>query len=143
MNPFAVVPTPTLACSTRTLSPMERGKFSLYSSAMVAVTVLSEALYTKLLTLIPFGLSKGRMTGLALFKDWEFLRILTFVSPKLYLISISEIFFPVDPSKTIRAGGTVYPWPNEVIPILLNLRKVVNSKIWGICASGAKVGSVG
>ena len=138
-----MVPTPTLACSTRTLSPMESGKFSLYSSAMVAVTVLAEASYTKLLTLIPFGLSKGRIIGLVLFNDWEFLRILTFVSPKLYLISISLIFFLVVPSKTIKAGGTVYPCPNEVIPILLNLRKVVTSKIWGSCASGAKVGSVG
>ena len=110
---------------------------------MVAVTVLPEASYTKLLTLIPFGLFKGRIIGLVLFNDWEFLRILTFVSPKLYLISISSIFFLVVPSKTIKAGGTVYPWPNEVIPILLNLLKVDTSKIWGSCASGAKVESVG
>ena len=134
---------PTLACSTNTLSPTESGKLSLYISAIVAVTVLSSRSNTKLLTLTPFGLSSGRIIGVELLRVCEFLKILTFVSPKLYLISRSVSLFLVVPSRTTKAGGTVYPWPNEVMPILSNLKKVVTSNTWGSCASGAKVGSDG
>ena len=66
---------------------------------------------------VPFGFCVGTILGVTGLNPYEFLRIVTEVSPTLYSMSRSVTNLSVLPSNTRSLGATLYPLPKEVIPM--------------------------
>ena len=87
MYPEAVDPTPTLAFSTRTLSPTLNGNGSIYSPIafkvplkvflIVTVTSCVELLYSIFFALMPLELPTAIKVGVVSLRDSEFSKIST------------------------------------------------------------------
>ena len=131
--------------STRILSFTLNGNESavLNPTDNLNVTSLFASLYITVEIPTPLVLFIGRITGVVLLNPNGFLKMLTLVSPKEYLISISFTISFVVPSKTNNLGATLYPLPTEVIPISSNEDNKLIFEICGIEVSGDKVLSVG